>query len=139
MNPVVAADKWLYRTLAADETLQVSVSHRVYAHIVPEGGGSYPFVLITLPGAGRNVNTLEGIRVWTDMLYAVRMVGKVQSYAALEDGAYAIEEALSRASGTNESGNIISSIYEAPFAMMEIDRDGYEVRHLGILARLHVQ
>ncbi len=138
MNPVVAADKWLYRTLAADETLQVLVSYRVYAHIVPEGG-SYPLVLITLPSPGTNLTTLEGNFVWSDMLYAVRLVDTVQNYSALEAGAYAIQQILNKGKGENESGQILSSIYESPFAMMEIDRDGFEVRHLGGIYRLHVK
>ncbi len=138
MNPVVAADKFLYGTLAADATLQVLVSHRVHTHLVPEGS-RYPLVLITLPGAGRNVNTLEGTVVFADMVYAVRMVDNVSDYADLEEGAFAIQQALQKASGSNESGQIISSIIEAPFAMIEVDRDGYEVRHLGGLYRLHVQ
>ena len=137
-NPVVAADKFIYGTLTADETLQVQVSDRVYGHVVSEGG-YYPLVLFTLPGAGRNVNTLEGTVIYSDMVYAVRMVGKVSDYADLEVGAFAIQQALQKATGSNESGQIISSIYEAPFAMIEIDRDGYEVRHLGCLVRLHVQ
>ncbi len=137
-NAVVAADKWLYGVLAGDATLIGLVGSRIYGHVVPPGA-IYPLVYFTMPGAADNLLTLEANRVWSTFIYAARIINKVESYAPLEPGASAIETALSRASGINSSGVVVSSVYESPFALLEIDKDGFQLRQLGGLFRLQVQ
>ena len=137
-NEVVAAERWLYATLTGDATLAGIVGTRVYGYIVPAGVPT-PFVLWTMPGAGNDRNTLNGVRIWADMLYAVRLVDEVEDYIPLEAGAAAIDAALHRASGSNVSGTIVSCVREAPFAMPELRESGPQLRHLGGLYRLNVQ
>lgn len=142
-NEVVAVDRWLYTTLTGDATVSGIVGTKAFGHFVPEAqGGSAiapPYVLWTMPGAGNDVNTLNGVRIWADMLYAVRLVAKVEGFLSLEAGAAAIDAALHRASGSNVSGTIVACVREAPFAMPEIENDGAQLWHLGGLYRLNVQ
>lgn len=137
-NAISAADQWLYSQLTANATLAGLVSARVYGHEVPPEA-TFPLVFFTLVAPAENVSTLNGVRIWSPLLYAVRYVDQVESYTDLEDGAAAIDSALNLATGSNVSGVIISSVYESPFALLEIDQSGYQVRHLGGLYRLSVQ
>lgn len=137
-NAIVAAERWLYGVLTGNATLTGLVGTRVYGQVVPPEA-SYPLVYYTLAAAADNLLTHNAVVIWSPLVYAVRYVAKAESYTMLETGAAAIETALSRASGSNVSGVVVGCIYQAPFAMVELDRDGYEMRHLGGLYRLHVQ
>lgn len=137
-NAIVAAERWLYGVLSADATLTGIVGARIYSRVVPPGA-AYPLVFYTMPGAGDNRLTLEAVRVWSELIYAVRIINKTESYIGLEAGASAIEDALSRASGSTVSGTIVACVYQAPYELVEIDRDGFELRALGGLYRLFVQ
>ena len=94
-NPVAAAERWLYTTLTGDATLAGIVGNRVYGHVVPPGAVA-PYVFFTMPGAADDRLTVEAVRVWSSLLYAVRIVNKTESYPSLEAGAAAIEAALHR-------------------------------------------
>lgn len=137
-NEIVAAERWLFSALSGSAALAAVVGTRIYGHKVPIGT-TYPLAYFTMPAAADDFLTVEANRVWSTFVYAVRVIGKVESYVPLETGAAAIETALHKASGTNVSGVIYAAIKEAPFAMIETDRDGAELRHLGGLFRLYVQ
>lgn len=137
-NAVVAAERWLYSVLSGSAALTAVVGTRIYGHNVPPGT-TYPLAYFTMPASADNLLTADANIVWSPLVYAVRVIGKVESYVPLEAGAAAIETALHKASGSNVSGVVCACIVEAPFVLMEIDRDGFELRHLGSLARLYVQ
>lgn len=138
MNAIVAANKWLYSVLTGDATLVGLVGTRVYSDIVPDGA-ALPYVFYSLATPGDNLLTVNAEVVWSPLVYVVRIVALVESYNTLETGAAAIEAALSRASGSNASGVVAGCIYEAPFAMLEINNAGYQLRQLGGRYRLFVQ
>lgn len=137
-NAVVAAERWLFSTLAASAALAALVGNRIFGDLVPPNT-VFPLVFYTLPGARDNLMTLNANFIWSELPYTVRYVDKVESYVTLEAGATAIENALSRASGSNVSGVICASIYRAPFKMTEIDKDGSTLCHLGGFYDLYVQ
>lgn len=137
-NALVAAERWLYSTLLADSTLAGLVGGRIYSEIVPPGT-TYPVIFYTSPGAGDNRNTIDSRVIWEELIYAVRVIDKVESYLPLESGATAIEAALSHASGINISGDIMASVYQSPFRLMSVDRDGFQIRELGGIFRLYVR
>lgn len=134
----VAAKRFLYSALSGNATLTALVGLKFYSAPTPPGT-TYPIVLSTNAGAADNTNTLEARRIWSEFIYAVRYINKVESFIPLEAGAAAIENALSRASGTNVSGDIVMCVYQAPYESIEIDRDGFTLMGLGGLYRLYVQ
>lgn len=137
-DPLVAAERFLYGTLTADATLIGIVGNRVYGHVVPPSA-TRPYVFYTLVDPGEDASEVSAIRIWSNMIYTVRLVNKTESYASLEAGSSAITAALHRASGSNISGVIVGCIKEAPFALLEIEPDGSQLRHLGGRFRLYVQ
>ena len=137
-NEIVAAERWLRAVLIADATLQTLVGTRVRGHTVPPGM-AYPLVFYTMPGAGDDTTTLEGYRVYSQLVYAVRYIKRSETFAELEEGADAIETALHRASGSNVSGVILACVRQAPFHLIELANDGTELRQLGAIYRLYVQ
>lgn len=138
MNPIVAANKWLYAVLTADATIAGLVGTKVIGEVVPTDVNP-PYIYYTLTAPEPNLQTLEANTIWSSLLYTVRMVDRAESYNNLETGAAAIVDALNRASGSNASGVILASVYVQPFALMEIDRAGFELRHLGAQFRLFLQ
>ncbi len=137
-NAIVAAERWLYATLTGDATLAGIVGNRVYGHVVP-GGATVPYVFYSFQGAPDDTTTINAETIWSELVYAVRMVSKVESFTTVEAGAAAIHGAIHRERGSNISGDILACVQERPFAMIELDRDGFELRHLGGLYRLYVQ
>lgn len=137
-HPVVAAERFLYSTLLADATLAAAVGTRIFGHTVPSGAVR-PYVYFTSQGAGDDRMTLDAHTIWSQLLYTVRGVDKTESFPALEAIAAAIDDALHRASGSNVSGYVVGCVKERPFSLVEIDRDGAELRHLGSQFRLYVQ
>jgi hypothetical protein len=137
-NAIVAADRWLTSVLSGVG------DGGVYGHDVPRDRDGTPiitppYVFFTLAATADNFLTHNAHVVWSPLVYVVRYVDNVESYTLIEDEAAEIEAALSRASGSNVSGIIAECIYEAPFAMVELARDGSQLRHLGGRFRLHVQ
>lgn len=136
-NPIVAADRWLFGVLTG------IASGGVHGHVVPSKQDgvavSLPYVFYTLAATADNLLTGDANIVWSPLVYSVRYVDKADSYVPLETGAAAITAALHKASGSNVSGVIAGCVYEAPFAMAELDSDGTQIRHLGGLYRLYVQ
>lgn len=136
-NAIVAADRWLHTVLAG------IASGGVHGHVVPsvQNGAtvSTPYVFYTLAAAADNLLTGNAYVVWSPLVYAVRVVDRVESYTLLEADAAQIETALSRASGSNVSGVVLGCIYQAPFMLNELDPDGTRLLHLGGIYRLYVQ
>lgn len=139
-HPLVASDRFLKSRLDASTALNVTanVGGRIYGHTVPEGA-IYPLVLFTLAGNADNRETVEGFILWSEMVYAVRIIDEVESFAPLEVGAAAIRAALHRVEGTNVSGEIIQCLEQSPYQLIEIRPDGSEVRSLGGIYRPYVQ
>jgi hypothetical protein len=137
-DPVVAVERFLYTTLTGDATLAAIVGTRVFGHAVPPAA-TRPYVFYTLVDPGEDLSEVGAVRIWSNMIYVVRIVNKTESYPSLEAGSTAITNALHRASGSNISGAVVACIKEAPFAFIEIDQDGSQLRHLGSRFRLFVQ
>lgn len=137
-NELVAAERWLYSTLTGDATLAGIVGNRVYGHVVPPNA-TRPYLFYTLAAAADDYTTLNATRIWAEFVYAVRIVNKTESYPSLETAAAAIDAALHRESGSNVSGAIVGCVRQSPFALVEIDQDSSQVRHLGGVYRLFVQ
>ena len=142
-NAILAAERWLYGVLTADDTLEGLIGTKVFSDVIPEyqNGAtiSAPYVYFTLASPGANLLSVGSHLVWSPLLYTVRYVDRTDDYTVLEEGATAVQDALHRASGSNISGTVLACIYEAPFKMTEIDRDGSIVLHLGGMYRLFVQ
>lgn len=138
MSAIVAAEKWMVARLLAQPEVTAIVADRIVSHVVRDED-VYPLVLITMASTAENMTTLEGRVIWSPLVYAVRIVDRVESYEDLEAGADAINLALHRQSGSNDSGEVVSCLYQAPFAKIELDRDGAEMRSLGGLYRPSVR
>ena len=98
-----------------------------------------PYVFFTIQAAGDDVSAVAANRIFSHLVYTVRVVDKTESFVSLEAGAAAIEAALHREVGSNVSGEVLACIQERPFSMVELDRDGAELRHLGATFRIYVQ
>lgn len=135
MSEVVRADAWLYGVLHGDATLLALVSD-VYADVAPEGA-AFPLVVSSLVDAG-DVLTINGIRILTEAVYQVKVVGQGPSYVSLEAAANRIDALLHKASGSVSGGVIYSCVRIEPVRYAETS-GGQAFRHLGGLYEIQVQ
>jgi len=119
-----------------DELMEL-VSDRVYAYAAPQGV-TYPFIV-----HGRQASTdftlLGGTRLWSDLLYLVRAVGRVSSWSSLAPIADLIDARLHEKSGPVEGGGaVLSCIRVEPFTLVEVVA-GVQYRQMGGVYRLLAQ
>lgn len=96
MNEVAAVNEWLYTRLNGDTTLAGLVTG-VYRDRAPDEA-AFPFVVFALE-YGRDHETLNAVRIWTEMNYAVKIVTDARSLATIAPAADRIDALLHRASG----------------------------------------
>lgn len=113
-------DTWLFQTLT--DALDVPVS----SHPAPDTTAS-PHVTFAVLSGLDNL-TGPGFRFVTRYRYLVRAISRGRSYPY--DLADAVDQALTRKTGTAAGGAVVACVRTSPFQLAE-DADGVEFRHLG--------
>ena len=113
-------DTWLFETLT--DALDVPVS----SHPAPDTTSS-PHVTFTVLSGVDNLTNAD-YRFVTRYRYLVRAIARGRSYPyTLAD---AVDQALTRKTGTAAGGDVVACVRTAPFQLSE-NADGVEYRHLG--------
>lgn len=127
-----AADDFLYTTLHGDATLMGLVTDVVNTE--PAGVLAYPFVIFQFM-SGIDYAAVGAFRIWTNMVYLVKVVGDTPVYADLTAAVARIDTLLHRASGAVTDGTVWSCVREQAFRMPETVA-GRQFRHDGGLYRI---
>jgi hypothetical protein len=143
MNEPVAADQWIFDTLAADATLTAliggSTAPRIYNEQPPQNATNvFPCVIYQMQSAV-DLMWVGPRRVWSDMLYLVRGVHETSSYGgSLLTIAERIDQDLHATPNgdSNAYGVIWNCVGEQPFRLPEV-RDGRNFRHFGRIYRIY--
>lgn len=136
MSELVAADTFIYARLTAAPALLVS---RVYAAEAPQGA-PLPYVIYSLMGGSDDLTEVGAHRVWSNVLYLVKVVGQGTSYSALDATVNEIDTRLHRSSGpVSTTAYVDACVREQPFRLAETTSSGVSYRHQGALYRLWVR
>lgn len=135
--PSWVIEKWLYSILSGDAQLASLGITGVYVDVVPRGAAGL-YVYITGQSFEDVAYTGERI-VYTNSLYAIRVVGEVGGYGDLAQAADRVHDLLQRASGSTDAGEVFAAYRERPFRMAESPTDDRDraVRHLGGIYRIY--
>lgn len=129
MSEIVAAEKWLYDTLAADSTL-VGLVSGIYSGMAPEGV-AFPLALFAQHRPLPDLTAVGATRIWASIHYVVRGVAETASYGGdLETIADRIDAVLHAGSGSTAQGTVYECVRVMPFALPE-QANGRQFRHLG--------
>jgi len=143
MSEPWAVDQFIVTALKADSALTALIggaTPRVYADMAPQTTPpvALPYVLFQMQAA-TDLMVVGNFRVWSNMLYLVRMLAETGSWGGnLDTGANRIEVALNGKSASNGSGLIYSATRENPFRLLETI-DGRQIRHSGHVFRIYAK
>jgi hypothetical protein len=128
-------DEWLIDVLRGDGPLDALLAGGVYSELIP-ANKPLPSVRFQLQ-AGREITVVNGVNIYTDLLYLVAAVVE-GSPAALVPIADRIDAVLHKAVGETSTIRVQSCVREMPFRLREL-LDGKLYRHAGGLYRIKVQ
>lgn len=74
------AKQFIYNTLINDSQITGYVGSRIFDQNVPEGTG-FPAIVYQLYSPGYDLISVGGYRVWSDMLYTIKVIDKNTSFA----------------------------------------------------------
>jgi hypothetical protein len=130
------ARSWLYQTLANDTTLAngappstPGIGKRIYNGRA-EQGAAFPYVILQLLSPGNDLIVVGGQRIWSDMLWLVKVVNLGISTAKIEASADRIDALLHAKSGTVVGGVVHVAVRERPHELPE-RTDGVDYVNLG--------
>ena len=129
------ADTWLYSTLSGDAALAAAVTG-FYSDVAPQEA-TFPYVIYSFQG-GHDVGTVNATRIWSSLLYQVKVVSNASSFGAIAAIVRQIDSLLHRTSGTPSGGVVVSCDRQDPLRYVEFTA-GKQYLHLGGLYRLQVQ
>ena len=132
-SDLLTAEKFLKARLSASSALAAVVGTRIYSEIGP-GKASYPLVVFKCQG-GQDVDTMPGVSLFLDEIYAVKAICTGNSYGPIEAAAAAIQTALQNVTGAVSGGTVLRCQRIAPLKYAEL-ADGVVYRHLGATYRI---
>jgi hypothetical protein len=135
-EPAVA-EEWLSATLNGDPTLTALVPGAAWNTQADEGT-SYPLVIYQMM-SGVDTAAVGAIRIWTDLVYMVKVIGETAAFLDVDVAAARIDALLHRASGTVADGTIVSCVREQTFRLSESIAGGLQYRQAGGLYRINAQ
>lgn len=128
-----AADDFLYGTLHGDATLLGLVTDVINTQ--PAKTALYPYVIFQYM-SGIDYAAVGAFRIWTNMVYLVKVVDETPVYADLSAAVARVDALLHRASGPVADGTVWSCTREQTFRLPE-DVAGRQFRHQGGLYRVY--
>lgn len=129
-----ACDEWIWTTLASDATLTPLI-HGVWLGGTAPQGTAFPFVTFQMMAAN-DLMVVDAIRVWTNLVYLVKVVGESADFQTLRAVVARIDALLHRGSGTAADGTVWACVREQAIRMPEVV-SGRQFRHDGALYRLY--
>jgi hypothetical protein len=128
---------WLYQTICTDVTLLAltpTIGTRLYLGSGPVAA-AFPFGVMQMLAGGNDLNAIGAVRIWSDMLWLVKVVTKGTSSGAIEPIVNRIDALLHAASGTVTNGVIHTCIRERPFELPTVE-DGVAYIQIGAEYRI---
>ena len=140
MSETAQAFQWVATTMQADSALMAAATGGMYQGFAPIDTVA-PFVIVTQQ-VGTDVLTANAIRLWTDILLQIKMLGPSGpggNYAALVTGADRIDALFRRAGPIGlSSGGVLACYREQSLAYNELV-NGQPWSHLGGLYHIELQ
>lgn len=136
MQESAIALEWLYTTLSEDDALLSYAPGGVWRALAPDGTTT-PFVIIAFQ-SGMDVLSMNVVRLMTDVLFQVKVVGPALITSQLFNAADEIDTLLKRASGTVTGGTVLACYRESPLQLDELV-NGEVWSNIGGLYRAAVQ
>lgn len=128
-----AAEEWLVTTLA-DATLAGLVPSGVWNMQAPENT-AYPLIVFQMM-AGNDYAAVGANRIWTNLVYMVKVIGETADFSTLSAAAARIDALLHRASGNATDGTIWSCVREQTIRLPDAIA-GRQYRQAGGLYRIY--
>ena len=140
MSETAQAFQFVATTMQADSALMAAATGGLYQGFAPIDTVA-PFVIVTQQ-VGTDVLTANAVRLWTDILLQIKMLGPSGpggNYAALVTGADRIDALFRRAGPIGlSSGGVLACYREQALAYNELV-NGQPWTHLGGLYRIALQ
>ena len=141
-DPIVVAQTWLRAQLVASAPLQSVVGTRIFVHPAPrvQADGTemeYPIVTYEYLPRRQTLRVVDGVEIWNDCLFLVRVIDEGYDPLVLEPASVAIFNALHGKQATTAYGTIQSSMHERAYAFPE-KTESRQFYHLGGEYRLCV-
>lgn len=128
-----SADDFLYTALHGDSTLMGLVSG-VWNTQAPQGA-TYPLVIYQFQ-SGLDLMVVDAVRIWTNMMYLVKVVGQTAYYGDLNAALARIDTLLHRTSGAVADGTVWACVRESAFRLPETI-SGKQYRSSGAQYRIY--
>lgn len=129
------AEEFIYGLLNGDATLTGLLAGGIKPGGSAPQGTPYPFVTYQMMSS-IDLMVVDAIRIWTNLVYLVKVVGESADYQTLRAVVARIDALLHRASGTATDGTIWACVREQSIRMPEVV-SGKQFRHDGGLYRLY--
>lgn len=124
-------ETWLYNTLSSDATLGALVGTRIFANEVPESEDSaYPCVVFGFLG-GDDLMIQSAVRVWTETLYKVEVIGKDVSFSSIDSIYSIVDSLIHRGAGVIAGGQVYSCVRQQIIQLTETAEGGIKYRRSG--------
>lgn len=128
-----SADEFVYSTLHGDSTLMGLVGG--IWNTQADQGATYPLVVYQFQ-SGTDLMVVDAVRIWTNMMYLVKVIGQTADYAALNPALARIDTLLHRTSGAVADGTIWACVRETAFRLPETI-SGKQYRSSGAQYRIY--
>lgn len=128
--------EFLIATLAGDSTLATYAPGGVFRVLAPPS--TPPPYVIVASHSGADVLTINAVRMMSDLLYQVRVIGPSSMMSQIAGAAQEIDNLLGRTSGSANGGIVLACFRESPIQSDE-ELEGEMWVTLGGLYRLYVQ
>lgn len=132
-----AAESFLRSTLQGDATLVALVPGGIWNTQAPQErpDPKYP-ALVFQQMSGNDYAAVGAERIWTNMLYLVKVIADDQNFDAADVAAARVDVLLHRASGANVSGQVWSCTREQVIRMPD-ELGQHQFRSSGAMYRLY--
>lgn len=131
------AERFIFSKLRNDATLvAMSSLTRIFNPVAPQGS-LFPYIIFAYQG-GSDTMVLNGIRVFSQVLYQVKVVDKNTSFSVADPIFARIDEVLHKSFGSVLEGYVLGAIREGQISYPEVIQD-VTYLHRGGIYRLFAQ
>ncbi len=141
MSELLAAEQFIHGTLNTDEALRNLIGTRIHSHVVPPAQAAseaaYPCVVFSAISS-TDVRVIAGVRLACNCLYAVKVIGRGNGFAAIATAVDRVDTLLhNQRDATVADGLVLSCVRVQPFSQVEVE-DGVRYYSRGGLYRLMI-
>lgn len=133
IEPAVA-EEWLDGLLNGDATLTGLVPSGAWNAQADEGT-AFPLIVYQMM-SGIDLAVVGAVRIWTNLIYQVKVIGQTANYAALNAAVARIDTLLHRASGSAADGTVWACVREQTIRLPD-SVAGKQFRHAGATYRIY--